>query len=85
MNNICAYGGTLLRTLKWVYYGGYKKWGFFREILGNYRIVFSLPKSIRFWFFQMNHEHRARVGSRNALHVVGVTPVLHVVRSCALL
>ena len=27
----------------------------------------------------------ASVGSRNALHVVGVTPVLHVVRSCALL
>ena len=24
----------------------------------------------------------ASVGSRNALHVVGVTPVLHVVRSC---
>jgi hypothetical protein len=57
----------------------------FYKNMGGLSDCSFISKNQRFWFFQMNHEHRARVRRRDALHEVGVTPLLHVVRPYALL
>ena len=48
------------------------------------RIVGVVVFTLQFCFLLISGDLGgfASVGSRNALHVVGVTPVLHVVRSC---
>ena len=70
----------MLRTLR-TSWGGTKRGGWKNVIYGNILVSYFVNKFCVV-FVHLRFYPTASVGSRNALHVVGVTPVLHVVRSC---